>query len=107
MQAGFPIDKQRVRLQSERPRAQYQVCAPPPAPVTMESLRDVLLVQNDVLRYIMERQHIEAPDWFMPPQQGQAAGGDEVAGGDEQMENWQSLLADVHGSRHERLGGFL
>ncbi|KAJ0454388.1 hypothetical protein HanIR_Chr15g0739491 [Helianthus annuus] len=82
-----PPHRQRVRLQSERPpsahpRAQRQVRAPASAPVTLESLRDMLLVQNDVLRYIMERQHIEVPDWFLPPQQ--AAGGDEESGGDDE-----------------------
>ncbi|KAJ0500299.1 hypothetical protein HanHA300_Chr11g0388041 [Helianthus annuus] len=85
-----PSHRQRVRLQSERPqserpRAQRQVRAPVSAPVTLESLRDMLLVQNGVLRYIMERQHIEVSDWFLPPQQ--AAGDDEVAGEDEQVEN--------------------
>ncbi|KAJ0576567.1 hypothetical protein HanIR_Chr05g0225861 [Helianthus annuus] len=82
-----PPHRQRVRLQSERPpsahpHAQRQVRAPASAPVTLESLRDILLVQNDVLRYIMERQHIEVPDWFLPPPQ--AAGGDEESGGDDE-----------------------
>ncbi|KAJ0884151.1 hypothetical protein HanPSC8_Chr10g0430081 [Helianthus annuus] len=81
MQAGHRTRRQVVVLRLERPRSQHPLRPPRPDLLTLEMVYDTMIdgiaMQSNMMRYMLEQQHIAVPDWFPPHQPVQPSGGDE------------------------------
>ncbi|KAI3824834.1 hypothetical protein L1987_06305 [Smallanthus sonchifolius] len=75
VQMGAPTPCKRILHHIERPQVQNPLRVRPPAPLTLEELRDQLFDrlhrQDAAIRYIMQHQGIEIPPFFRAPDQHQ------------------------------------